>query len=85
MAEKSEDRYVIVTFLYSIGLVALAEAPSETPADEIIANIPQTNIGKASLSVIFLVAIISLQLFRILVFMLLPSGDTVLVQHLGGG
>jgi hypothetical protein len=46
-----------VTFLYSIGLVALAETPNETPADEIIAIIPHTNIGNASLSVIFLAAI----------------------------
>jgi hypothetical protein len=47
----------MVTFSYSIGLVAVAEAPRETPADEIMAIMPHTNIGNASLSVIFLATI----------------------------
>jgi hypothetical protein len=47
----------MVTFSYSTGLVAVAEAPRETPADEIMAIMPHTNIGRASLSVIFFAAI----------------------------
>jgi hypothetical protein len=47
----------MVTFSYSTGLVAVAEAPRETPADETMAIMPHTNIGRASLSVIFLAAI----------------------------
>jgi hypothetical protein len=48
-----------VTFLYSIGLEALAAAPREMPADETMAIMPQTNIGRASRSIMLLLAIMS--------------------------
>jgi hypothetical protein len=73
----------MVTFSYSTGLVAVAEAPRETPADEIMAIIPHTNIGRASLSVIFFAAIF-ISYCSGIAFILSPSGDIGLVQHLGG-
>ena len=48
-----------MTFLYSIGLDALAAAPSEMPADETMAIMPQTNIGRASRSIMLFLAIMS--------------------------
>jgi hypothetical protein len=45
--------------LYSIGLEALAAAPREMPADETMAIMPQTNIGRASRSIMLLLAIMS--------------------------
>jgi hypothetical protein len=48
-----------VTRLSSRGLEALAEAPSEMVAEEIMAITPQINIGKASRSIILFLAILS--------------------------
>jgi hypothetical protein len=42
-----------------MGLLALAAVPREIPADATMAIMPETNIGKASLSVVLLVAIMS--------------------------
>lgn len=48
-----------MTRLSSRGLEALAEAPSEMVAEEIMAITPQINIGKASRSIILFLAILS--------------------------
>lgn len=48
-----------MTFLYSIGLNAVAAAPREMLAEASIPRMPQTNIGRASLSTMLLLAIMS--------------------------
>ena len=48
-----------MTFLYSIGLDAVAAVPREMLAEATIPKMPQTNIGRASLSIMLLLAIMS--------------------------
>lgn len=63
-----------VTFLNSIGLEAVAEAPSEITAEAAIVKIPNTNIGKARRS-IMLFCVIILHLGSVVFLTLLNSGD----------